>query len=151
MKNSEKENIVIMNHRFVRLNCALFIGMLFVIFAFIVDNDDSFIFYAIVALILVFLLIGWILSPICCVVNAKGIKIIYAFGKNTFTDFNQIRKIYIAYDTTYNYSLVTRYNYVFEGLKLNKKYMSNAFMKCKKLEKALLLYAKGKLNNQLPK
>lgn len=155
MKSMQKDNTVVINHRFVRINAALLIGMIFVIFTFIIDNepssDDKFLFYSIIAMILIFLLIGWVICPICCIVNAEGIKIVYAFEKNTFTEYRKIRKIYIARDIIYNRSFFTRYNYVFDGLKLKKKYMKNEFMKCKKLEKALMLYAKEKLNNELPK
>ena len=153
MKNLEENKTVVINRRFVRINFTLLIGVLFIIFALITDNDpnndDNFFAYAVIALILIFLLIGWILCPICCVVNSKSIKIVYAFGKNTFTNFKHIRKIYIDFDMG-NRSFFKRYNYVFDGLKLNKKYMTNEFMKCKKLEKALLLYAKDKLNNKKP-
>lgn len=155
MKSIQNNNTIIVNHRFVRINATLLIGMIFIIITFIIDNKPSngnkLLFYSIIAMILVFLLVGWIIFPICCIVNAEGIKIVYAFEKNTFTEYRQIKKIYIARDTIYNDSFFTRYNYIFDGLKPRKKYMRNEFMKCKKLENALLLYAKDKLNNNFPK
>ena len=148
-----KNKIVIINRRFVRINYTLLFGVAFIIFTLIIApiSGEDFYGYAAIAIILIILLFGWFLCPICCVVNANGVKLVYALRKNEFTDFKQIRKIYICDDEMYRGSFISRCNYVFDGLKLNRKYMTNEFMKCKKLENALLLYAKEKLNNNLPK
>ena len=147
-----KDKFIIINRRFARMNCTLLFGIAFIIFTLIIAliKGEDFYGYASIVLISIFLLVGWFLCPICCIVSEKGVKLVYAFRKNEFTDFKQIRKIYVEYDIGYR-SFFTRYNYVFDGLKLSRKYMSNDFMKCKKLEKALLLYAKDKLNNNKPK
>lgn len=64
MKKFKKDNIFIINHRFMRINFALLSGILFIIFAFIVDNSDSYLFYLLIILIASALILGWVLFPI---------------------------------------------------------------------------------------
>ena len=84
-----KEKIVIINRRFARINCTLLFGVAFIIFALIIApiSGEDFYGYASIAIILIILLVGWFLCPICCVVNANGVKLVYAFRKKRIYRF----------------------------------------------------------------
>jgi len=155
MKTIKSGKTIIINYRYVRIISVFLIGLIFIVSTFILtkepNDSENFYFYALITIITLCIIIGYLILPHYCVIDSKGIKIVYAFGVGEYAQWKQIKKIRVDDDVMYRGSFITRYNYIFEGLAPKRKYMTNEFMKCKKLEKALSIYAKDKLNNNLPK
>lgn len=141
-----KDKHIFINYRLFVILFGLLLANIFTIltlkFGDPESNENGII---IIALLLIFIVLGLLFDPHYCKITTEGIEIGYLFGVKASAEWKDIKEIYKQSDLSFD--VLNVYEYVFVGLKGNCKYplFKEQFYVSKKMTKLLEQYAKNKI------